>query len=249
MKRMESAAERVRRLRLEQGIDSAAELARLANMPEATLRAYESNRRPLTPRAARALARPLGVTWQALLFDPDGPEAAGAAATLEQASAQLGQRISRRTRLGAEIVMMAGDAWVLVPVHDARAAAGPARNAAQNTVLHRIAFREDWIASVTSAPISQLGAITVAGDSMEPTLRQGDLVLVDSSQNRPQQQDGVYVIRTEGGLQVKRLQAEVSGGLVTMLSDNKAYEPQRHLKPEDVHVLGRVIWLGRHSGL
>lgn len=248
MKRPETAAARIRRLRLDEGIASAAELARLADMPEATLRAYESDRRPLTPRAARALARPLGVTWQVLLFGEGGSDAATTEA-LDQASARLGQRISRRARLGAEVIMMAGDSWVLVPVHDARAAAGPAKKPAHNQVVHRIAFREEWVASMTAAAVGQLGAITVAGDSMEPTLRQGDLVLVDSSQNRPQQQDGVYVIRTEGGLQVKRLQAEVAGGLVTMLSDNKAYEPQRHLKPEDIQVVGRVIWLARHSGL
>jgi phage repressor protein C with HTH and peptisase S24 domain len=36
--------------------------------------------------------------------------------------------------------------------------------------------------------------------------------------------------------------------LITVLSDNAAYAPQRHLDPEDIHVIGRVIWLGRQVG-
>ena len=73
MQRMEHTSDRLKRIREEKGIGSGAELARLARIPEATYRAYEAGRRPLTPRAARELAVPLGVTWQALLF---GHEAA-----------------------------------------------------------------------------------------------------------------------------------------------------------------------------
>jgi phage repressor protein C with HTH and peptisase S24 domain len=35
---------------------------------------------------------------------------------------------------------------------------------------------------------------------------------------------------------------------ISVLSDNPAYQPQRNLSPEDVHVIGRVIWLGRQVG-
>ena len=86
------------------------------------------------------------------------------------------------------------------------------------------------------------------GDAMEPTLRSGDSVLVDCAQKRPQRTDGIYVIRTDGALQVKRLQVEVVQGLLTILSDNKAYEVQRGVRPDDVTVVGRVIWLGRALG-
>jgi phage repressor protein C with HTH and peptisase S24 domain len=93
-----------------------------------------------------------------------------------------------------------------------------------------------------------LAVIAVDGDSMEPTLRQGDLVLVDFGQTRPQRQDGIYVIRTDGGLQVKRLQVEVATTRVTILSDNERYQPQVGVRPSDLTVVGRVIWLGRQIG-
>lgn len=257
MQRMDTSADRLRRFREEKGIGSGAELARLAGVPEATYRAYESGRRPLTPRAARELALPLGVTWQSLLFGKEAAQLESAVTTAEQASAVLGQRVARKLRppastlgagLPAELVSMGGDTFVLLPVYDARASAGPGRAIDQESVLHRIAFREEWVRTVTQAPLDQLVVISVDGDSMEPTLRQGDMVLVDFGQVRPQQKDGIYVIRTDGGLQVKRLQVEVAARQLTILSDNKQYEPQRNVRPEDIAVVGRVIWLGRQIG-
>ena len=257
MQRMESTSDRLKRIREEKGIGSGAELARLAGIPDATYRAYESGRRPLTPRAARQLAAPLGVTWQALLFGKELPVAEGGVTTPEQASALLGQRASRKPEpaaprpegaFAAEVVAMGGDSWALLPVYDARASAGPGRAIDDETVLYRIAFREEWVRSITPAPLDQLAVITVDGDSMEPTLRQGDTVLVDFGQTRPQRKDGIYVIRTDGGLQVKRLQVEVAVGRLSILSDNKQYDPQRGVRPEDVAVVGRVIWLGRQIG-
>jgi phage repressor protein C with HTH and peptisase S24 domain len=257
MQRMESTADRLKRLREERGIGSGAELARMSGVPEATYRAYESGRRPLTPRAARELAAALGITWQALLFGKDAPALQGAVTTAEQASALLDQRTSRKPRaprspsagnLPAEIVSMGGDSWALLPVYDTRASAGPGREIDNETVIYRIAFREEWVRSVTQAPMSDLAVIAVDGDSMEPTLRQGDTVLVDFGQKRPQRKDGIYVIRTDGGLQVKRLQFELASGSLAILSDNKAYEPQHGVKPDDLAVVGRVIWLGRQIG-
>jgi len=254
---MEATADRLKRLREERGIGSGAELARMSGVPEATYRAYESGRRPLTPRAARELAVPLGVTWQMLLFGREAASLDGVVTTGEEAAALLGQRVSRqppppparpRGRITAEIVAMAGDSFALLPVYDAKASAGPGQEIDRETVLHRIAFREDWIRTVTSAPLDRLAVIGVDGDSMEPTLRQNDLVLVDFGQTRPQRQDGIYVIRTDGGLQVKRLQVEIAAGRLSILSDNKAYEPQRNVDPQDVAVVGRVIWLGRQIG-
>ena len=257
MQRMEHTAARLKRLREEKGIGSGAELSRLAGIPEATYRAYESGRRPLTPRAARELAIPLEVTWQALLFGKEAASLEGLVTTAREASAMLGQRAERKKEPlvarpkpshAAEIVEMAGDMWALLPVYDTRASAGPGRLADVETVIHRIAFREDWMRSVTQAPLDQLAVITVDGDSMEPTLRQGDTVLVDFRQVRPQRQDGIYVIRTDGGLQVKRLQVEVAAGRLSILSDNQQYQPQHGVRPTDITVVGRVIWLGRQIG-
>ena len=258
MQRMDTASDRLRRFREEKGIGSGAELARLAGVPEATYRAYESGRRPLTARAARELATPLGITWQMLLF---GKEASGNGITIntpEEAAAVLGQRVSRRPAprpvasyagsSSAEVISMGGDTWALLPVYDATASAGPGQIIDREAVTHRIAFREEWIRTVSKAPLDQLAVINVDGDSMEPTLRPSDTVLIDFRQNQPGDKDGIYVIRTGNGLQVKRVQVELGKGLITVRSDNPAYAPQPNLNPDDIHVIGRVIWLGRQIG-
>jgi hypothetical protein len=148
-----------------------------------------------------------------------------------------------------EVVQIGGDRFAMLPVYEARVSAGPGVEPEDGAPLNRIAFRADWLRSVTRGNIGDLVVLNVDGDSMEPTLRQGDTVLVDMGQQRPRQKDGIYVIRTDGGLQVKRVAAHPVTGRITIISDNKEHYPAfADLPPEDVVVIGRVLWLGRHVG-
>ena len=80
---------------------------------------------------------------------------------------------------------MGGDNWALLPVYDARASAGPGHEIDREAVVYRIAFREEWVRTVTTAPLDQLAVISVDGDSMEPTLRTGDTDLTVAGCLRP----------------------------------------------------------------
>ena len=145
-----------------------------------------------------------------------------------------------------EIVQIGGDRFAMLPVYETAVSAGPGREAEDGAPVTRIAFRTDWLRQITRGNIGELVVLTVDGDSMEPTLRQGDSVLVDMSQQRAQQRDGIYVIRTDGGLQVKRVASNPVTGRITIISDNKdLYPPFTDLLPDQVTVLGRVLWLGR----
>lgn len=156
-----------------------------------------------------------------------------------------------RSRTAApELVQIGGDRFAMLPVYDAAASAGPGLEAEDGAPLYRVAFRADWLRRVTRADLSQLAVIAVDGDSMEPTLRQGDNVLIDLSQTRPGRKDGIYVLRTDGGLQVKRVVVHPTTGRVTIISDNKEHYPTfADLPPDDIAVVGRVIWLGRQIGM
>jgi phage repressor protein C with HTH and peptisase S24 domain len=136
------------------------------------------------------------------------------------------------------------DSYAKVAVYDARAAAG-AGGVGGDRVKHYLVFREQWLRAVTAAPVEQLAVIEIDGDSMEPTLRSGDHALVDRTEIRPRQKDGLYVIRVDGGLQVKRVSAHPVSGLLTISSDNPAYRSYADIKPTEVAVVGRVIWIGR----
>ncbi|GIX10337.1 S24 family peptidase [Elioraea sp.] len=142
------------------------------------------------------------------------------------------------------VVDIGPDAFALVPVYDASASAGPGRIGG-DAVVSRIAFRLDWLQSVTRARIEELAVIKVDGDSMEPTLRHGDTVLIDRTQTNVVGREGIYVIRVDDCLQVKRVAANPVERRLTLGSDNAAYPSFRDIRPEDVDVIGRVIWLGR----
>lgn len=85
--------------------------------------------------------------------------------------------------------------------------------------------------------------VQVSGDSMSPTLINGDVILVDTEVNRVKDSD-IYVVRVDGDLLVKRVQRLMNTSLVLM-SDNPAYKPET-IPPDAVHalrVVGRMVRL------
>lgn len=125
-----------------------------------------------------------------------------------------------------------------------RAAAG-AGGESDDSERGLMLFRMRWLRSVTSAPLESLAVIPVDGDSMEPTLRTGDHALVDLTQRTPQRKDGLYVLRSADGLQVKRVSAHPATARLAVRSDNAAYESYTDVDPRSIEILGRVIWIGR----
>ncbi len=147
-----------------------------------------------------------------------------------------------------DIVQIAGERYAMVPVYDA---ASPVLGDEElpEAPAYRNAFRVDWLRQVTQGEIGDLIVVVIDGDAMEPTLRHGNRVLVDMGSRRPQQKDGIYLLRTAGGLQAKRVAANPLTGLITVISDNRDHYPSFcDLQPDDIIVVGRVLWLGRQVG-
>lgn len=85
--------------------------------------------------------------------------------------------------------------------------------------------------------------IRVRGDSMEPTLFEGDEILVDSDRRVPNARHSLFVIRYDGALMVKRLMP--LGSEIEVISDNADYRSWTAPVGE-IDVVGRVVWLGRN---
>jgi phage repressor protein C with HTH and peptisase S24 domain len=136
------------------------------------------------------------------------------------------------------------DEYVLVPVYDVAAAAGDGTIVDDDHITGRLAFKPGWLQRVTSASPDELGVITVRGDSMEHTLKHDDTVLVDFTQRQPRR-DGIYVIRYDDAVQVKRVSIHPVSNRLTVQSDNRDYPSYGDLSPGDIDIVGRVIWLGR----
>ena len=133
---------------------------------------------------------------------------------------------------------------VFVSTYEVSAAAGEGIVIDNEYKTGRLAFRRDWLRGVTSATTGSLAVITVNGDSMYPTLADGDTILVDMTQRSPSR-DGIYIVRFGEFVLVKRLHVDPTRRLITISCDNTNYPPLAPVEPGDVEVAGRVIWVGR----
>ena len=85
-------------------------------------------------------------------------------------------------------------------------------------------------------PKAKLAIIPCAGNSMEPTIKEGDLIVFQ--QDFSQIEGAVYVCRYDDELFVKRLRKRPT---IALISDNKDYDPIEIQEAEEIEILGRVV--------
>lgn len=134
--------------------------------------------------------------------------------------------------------------FVTLPRFDLNVAAGPGRYLETQQRIKSMQISRDFVTRIlrnTSALATSLALVTVAGDSMDPTIRDGDIVVIDSSVHAIER-DGVYIFTLGSETFIKRLQRMPDSILV--ISDNPLYSPWK-IHPDEgqeLHVHGRVIW-------
>lgn len=214
---MAGIAERVARRRQQLGLSQSA-LARRLNVKPQSIQQLE-NGQVARPRYMLELARALGVDAEWLVTGQAG---------------------------GMQAVAAPGEAgeFALIPVYDLSASAGAGSFFDQENVLYRLAFRQQWLKSASNAPLEALAVLEASGDSMEDSIRHGDTLLIDRTQTSPRV-DAILVLRWDGQLLVKRVKADPARKKLTLISDNPRYGAIEDIRPGDLDVLGRVIWIGR----
>jgi phage repressor protein C with HTH and peptisase S24 domain len=134
---------------------------------------------------------------------------------------------------------------VNVKRHPVMVSAGPGAIVTEELGKPYFAFDERWLKALTPSAPSNLSIVRVEGDSMAPTLNAGDDILVDLGDSSDRLRDGIYVLRIDDALVVKRLALNPVGRRVTVQSDNPAYPDWPDCTLKDVNPIGRVIWSGR----
>lgn len=204
-------------------LGSVSAFAKAAGLSQSGIRRYFTGGEPTRP-ILLALAKAAGVdfTWLAT-----GEGSPAPAATLPAAPEPPGL-----------------EDFGLIPRYDVAASAGHGRLIEQEPILEHLAFRRAWLRELGLHP-ARCAVISIAGDSMEPTLHPGDVALLDL-EHLYIRSDGLYCLRLDGGLLVKRLQ-RLADGVIEVISDNQAY---RRFKLPDAwqgptqQLVGRVVWAG-----
>ncbi len=130
-----------------------------------------------------------------------------------------------------------GPDWIDVPRLELGVSAGPGTLDPGERAMGALRFSRHWLRQ-RGLDSAMLSTVEVIGDSMEPTLRDGDEILVARLIGMPR--DGVHVVRLDSALLVKRLDTSRPGTL-KLISDNRAYPPI----DADIaltEVIGRAVW-------
>ncbi|MDZ3830307.1 MAG: S24 family peptidase [Sphingopyxis sp.] len=137
-----------------------------------------------------------------------------------------------------------GNDMLLVPKLAIGASAGAGASIDGEPVEGAVAFDPKWLRDL-GADLRALSIIRVEGDSMAPTLDDGDDILVDGGDAASRLRDGIYVLRMEDVLMVKRVARVPGQGRIAVISDNPHYRNWDDLPMTAVQLVGRVIWTGR----
>lgn len=135
------------------------------------------------------------------------------------------------------------DGSVSIPVLDVSASCGGENGLSPDvTLVKMLRVSQEWLDGRLPHWVNRncLHIITADGDSMEPTISNGDFVIIDSSR-RTITTDAVYALSYAGTIFLKRVQVNPDGRL-HLLSDNSRYQPMEVTDVNSLNVVGRCVF-------
>jgi len=199
----------------------------------------------MTPNRIRVLRKKLGLT------QPDMAKSLGISQSLlslienggREITPKMQDDIARVLNVTLDDIFKATedkqiDNTAHIDILDVKACCGIGNDLISENVVGTWNMPIETFKHISNTTPENVKMIQVFGDSMEPTLKNGDWVLVDVTRNSPDS-DGLFVLWLTTGLAVKRLQ----GGLndITVHSDNPNYKDIT-AKMGEVHIIGKVIY-------
>jgi phage repressor protein C with HTH and peptisase S24 domain len=122
---------------------------------------------------------------------------------------------------------------------DVRASAGGGADGFDEEVCETISIDEKLMHNMVGMGNTDLEAIHVTGESMEPTLQDGSIVFIDRTQTNINR-DGIFIASTvTSGLFIKRIRQKADG-MVELLSENPLYPPES-IQPNEITIVGKVV--------
>lgn len=192
-----------------------------------------------------ALGKLVGLSQQAIQSIEDGStlqprKIKQIAATLETTPEQLMYGVNMAAEPASEYEV-SDQKYAFIRRFEIQAGAGKAKDNGHEEISGTHAYRRDWLERKQLSPATCV-VIDAVGESMHPTIFDGDVVLVDTQERRIASGQ-VYAFNTEDGVRIKRLIKQLDSR-VRVVSDNpdKTNYPDEWLTPGmDVIIIGRVV--------
>ena len=156
----------------------------------------------------------------------------------------------------ATVDPLADPSYVLVKNTTAEAAAGDGRVILQEHQVEPLAFRRDWLARVGVAPDKAI-LLRARGDSMQPLIWDGDMLLIDTSKTSPRirprgrsfpggPQDEIFVLRMDDDVRVKAIKRPAEDQVMIYSENRDRFDPEilTGAQLNDLVIIGKVVWYG-----
>lgn len=128
-----------------------------------------------------------------------------------------------------------------IPLAETRLNAGGGNVVFSENLKEAYSFRKEWISRVATAK-KNLILMFVEGDSMDPAINDGDIVMID--RGRQHIFTGkIYAIGVSDTIMIKRLEL-LPDSKVKIISDNRTYDPYI-IEGKELRIIGQVIWFAR----
>lgn len=218
---LDSPGGRLKWAREQSGFRTAKDFAQRYGINPTSYRAYENNQNGFA-KLAHEFADRLGVSGRWLLEGGDIERASGEHAEEAQARS-MGLSLIPQLELGYS---MGG---------------GSVFSDYRQTGF--VPFQRDWLRGFMRGTFADLFVARGEGDSMLPTLMDGDIVLIDTAQKTIDRQDRIWALSYGDLGMIKRVR-RLPNGVYRISSDNSVVEPIE-AADDEMHVVGRVVWIGR----
>jgi len=160
-----------------------------------------------------------------------------------------------RDHLPVHVVPPKDDDFAKIPLHEATLAAGDGYVNGDDIVVGTLAFRRDWLKKL-GVSASRARVARVHGDSMAPTLCDGDMILIDTSKTdvvarsktSRRRAPPIYAFVEDGVARVKRIEL-VDTDFFAVMSDNPEFKTEfkRAAAVSSMQIIGKVLWWGHTS--
>ncbi|MBN9333261.1 S24 family peptidase [Devosia sp.] len=228
------------RTRLKEAMDgrSPTAFAKLIEIPPSTLRSYldeDSHSSPSLENATR-IAEGLGVSLRWL--------ATGAGHRTEPGLRAIDDHNPVQVLHGADVGEEMRQ-FTLVPRYDVSASAGFGLSALAEEVAEHLAFRTEWLHDMGLSP-AFVGLVTCRGNSQDPVIKDGAIMLVDMRPDQLIRSGCFYIIVLDGDVLVKLINRRVDGTI-----ELKSINPEYPTEVIDIQQLdrlripGQVVWAGQ----